>query len=243
MNIPVIIPVFNQLSYLKNFVNWWAWYYPENDIYIVDNASTYEPLLDYYEQVAYENKKIHIVLCSENKCAENLADVIKERIEGLYDYYVVSDPDVMIHPSTPPDFLDVFKNCLDVHNFHRVGFGLITDDLPEWLHKREEIIYNESQLMHDPYELKYNDKIYTGFKAPLDTTFSMFKSSHGWYAPMNGVDWGNCLRLFKAFHLTWYLSDDVNPEMENYFTTAKYRDLGPVSAGKNNSRPKKYTPE
>jgi len=236
-NIPIIIPVFNQLTYLKNIINWWKWYYPENPIVIVDNGSTYEPLLEYYGKL---NGEALIYMREENNCIDNLRAVIQNFIGT--DYYVISDPDIMPHPNTPANFLEIFKKAIDVDGFHRAGFGLITSDLPEWLNERAMIIGNEAELKSNPVNIDFDGKWYAGFKAPIDTTFCLYKKSNGgWSAPMNGKDWGNCLRIFDAFHLGWYQHPViVNSEMDFYFKNAKYRVPGEPSAGKNNNRPEQY---
>lgn len=235
--IPLIIPNFNQLFYLKNLINWWRWYYPENPIFVVDNNSDYLPLQIFYNANEYGFETFYF---SENNCAANLSEFIETDIKGRYEYYVISDPDIMPHPNTPPNFLEILKAVID-SGFHRAGFGLITSDLPEELHERAFVIGNEKELLSVPVEFNFEDKIYNGFRAPIDTTFCLYKSSNGWAAPMSGENWGNCLRLFQAFHLGWYIRPDcVNPEMDNYFKTSKYRDGSPISAGKNNNRPKQY---
>lgn len=241
-NIPLIIPVFNQLTYTKNLINWFMWYYPENPIYIVDNLSTYDPLLTYYAEPFSNNRNLKIWTYAENDCIKNLQTVIKGHINHNYEYYIISDPDIMPHPNTPPNFLEIFKDAIDNKGFHRAGFGLITDDLPEELNERKMIIGNEAALLNQPIPFFYKDKRYDGFKAPLDTTFCLYKRDNGgWSSPMNGNDWGNCLRLFKAFHFGWYLRPDfINEEMDYYFKSAKYRVPGEPSAGKNNNRPEQY---
>lgn len=244
-NIPLIIPVFNQLTYTRNLINWFRWYYPENKIYIIDNGSTYEPLIDYYKETGayYYNKmyldNINLLTSHDNNFIENLRGFLSENI---YDYYIISDPDIMPHPNTPPNFLEIFKDAIDNKGFHRAGFGLITDDLPEELNEREMIIGNESALLNQPIPFYFNEKRYDGFKAPLDTTFCLYKRDNGgWSSPMNGNDWGNCLRLFKAHHLGWYVNPNfVNEEMDYYFKSAKYRVPGEPSAGANNNRPEQY---
>lgn len=237
-NIPLIIPVFNQLTYLKNLINWWKWYHPENPIYILDNASTYKPLLEFYKENKDNNIGIHI--CQENNFIPNMKKFIEETINKNYEYYVISDPDIMPHPNTPPNFLDVWKSAIENHKFHRAGFGLITNDLPPYLNEREMIIGNEAELLKDREALTYGGHM--GFKAPIDTTFCLYQTANGgWKAPMDGADWGNCLRLFSAFHLGWYVDgDNLNDEMKHYFETSKYRVPGEPSAGKNNNRPKQF---
>lgn len=239
-NIPLIIPVFNQLTYTRNLINWFRWYYPDNPIYIVDNGSTYMPLRDWYSS----HDDAYIFEYKENSFINNLklslGGLVKLR--GKLDYYIISDPDIMPHPNTPPNFLEIFKDAIDNKGFHRSGFGLITDDLPEELNEREMIIGNEKELLNQPIPFFYKDKRYDGFKAPLDTTFCLYKRDNGgWSSPMNGNDWGNCLRLFKAHHMMWYLRpDSINEEMDYYFKSAKYRVPGEPSAGKNNNRPEQY---
>jgi hypothetical protein len=41
-NVPLIIPVFNQVTYLRNLILWWRWYNPQSRIFVVDNGSNYE---------------------------------------------------------------------------------------------------------------------------------------------------------------------------------------------------------
>jgi hypothetical protein len=234
-NIPIIIPVFNQLTYLQNLINWWKWYYPENPIFIVDNRSTYAPLLEFYKDV-----KVEVHIYPENKFIPNMTDFIKRFINGKYEFYVISDPDIMPHPATPPNFLEIWKNYIETHKFHRVGFNLITKDLPLFLNEREMIIGNESELLRGKEAVAFGG--FTGYKAPIDTTFCLYSTKNGgWSAPMNGKDWGNCLRLFEAFHLGWYIDGDhLNDEMKFYFETSKYRIPGQPSAGSNNNRPKQF---
>ncbi len=237
-NIPLIIPCFNQLTYLKNLINWWRFYHPENPIYIVDNRSTYQPLLDFYKKGLDENTKLHIY--SENTFIPNMRDFIDRFINGKYEYYVISDPDIMPHPATPANFLEIWKNYIENKNFHRVGFNLIIKDLPLWLNEREMIIHNESELIKGKEVVAYGG--FTGYKAPIDTTFCLYKSSNGgWQSPMPGKDWGNCLRIFEAYHLSWYQDPDyVNEEMDFYYKNCKYRVPGEPSAGKTNNMPEKY---
>ena len=236
--IPLIIPVYNQLTYLRNLINWWLWYNPDAPIFIVDNHSTYAPLLKYYESIV--TKDIILFQCEKNDFIPNLTEIIKKVVEPKYEHYVISDPDIMPHPNTPPNFLDAFKYYIDNKGFHRAGFNLIVDDLPSCLNERAMIIGNEKELLNGREILTYNN--FTGYKAPIDTTFCLYKTANGgWSAPMGGEDWGNCLRLFNAFHLGWYIDGEhMNPEMEHYFKTSKYRVPGEPSAGKNNNRPKQF---
>jgi hypothetical protein len=236
-DIPLIIVNYNQLTYVRNLANWWRWY-SDGDLYVLDNASTYQPLLDYY----FQDKELHVQRCLENKAPENLRAFLDSFVHERYPYYVISDADVSPHPATPPNFLEVLKHAITDMGFHHAGFGLISSDLPAWSIDRVNTLRNEASMHTEPVTVTYEGQQYQGFKAPIDTTFAMFTIENGgWYAPMKIEDWTSSLRIFDAFHLPWYLDGDrINVEMDNYFRSAKYRDHGPVSAGKNNYRPKQY---
>jgi len=209
----------------------WKWYYPDYPIYIFDNGSDYDHV---FKDKTYPTDKIFHY--EDNNFIPNLKDFLKTHIHPVYPYYVLSDPDILIHPATPSNFLDYFMAAIK-QGYHRAGFGLITDDLPVWNEKHAWIRGDEVALLTQEVEVNGAK----GYKAPIDTTFCLYSSDNPWTAPMNGVDWGNCVRLFWAFHLTWYLDPErINPEMDFYFKSAKYRVPGQPSAGANNNRPKQY---
>lgn len=241
MKIPLILPNFNQLYYLKNLINQWRWYHPDPKdypVFIIDNGSDYELLLEYYREINFRDG-IDVSVYPENEFIKNLTHFFS--LGTPFDYFVLSDADISISPNTPPNFLEIFKQYIEL-GYHRVGFNLITNDLPPWLHEREMIIGNEKELLQNPVTTHHG---FTGYQAPLDTTFCLYKKSNGgWSAPMNSKDWGNSLRLFECRHMGWYVDGDhLNDEQEHYFKTAKYRVPGQPSAGQNNNRPKKFMPQ
>lgn len=230
-DIPLILPNFNQLTYLQNIINWWKWYYPKNPYYIIDNGSTYEPLIDFYDSLSVDT----VFRCPGNEFIPHLRMWLGE---NKPEYYCLSDPDIMPHPTTPPDFLEIFMACIDA-GFHHVGFDLITDDIPDWNTKKGWILGDEKALHSIATRISYKGIIYEGFKAPIDTTFALYANHNGgWAAPQTAEAWTNSLRLFKAFHFGWYLHPQfINEEMKNYFATCKKFVPGELSAGKNNYRP------
>lgn len=230
-NIPLIIPNFNQLTYLQNLILWWRWYYPKSPVWVLDNASTYPSLLDFYEK---SKNDFHIIAFQENDCPGNLRKFLDEM---GFEWYVICDPDIMPHPATPPNFLEIFHRAIKA-GYHHAGFDLITEDLPDWLHKRAHIVHDESLTRIEPVTFEG----YASFRAAIDTTFCLYWSGNGgWSSPMPGNQWTNGLRLFKAFHFKWYQhKDHINPELHNYFTTSNYRDFTKPSAGRNYFRPPQY---
>lgn len=242
--IPLIIPVFNQSTYLQNIVLWWRWYHPDTDMYpifIVDNSSTSIQNDEYYHYVDTRLRGVRVVRYRHNDFISNVSSFIETQIKENYEYYVISDPDISIHPATPPNFLKIFQYIIET-GYHRAGFGLAKDNMPEWMTDRENILYNEGELLHDPKIFTFESKEYKGYRAPIDTTMCMYSTKNtGWYPRMNGEDWANCIRIFEAFHLPWYLHPEhINSEMDYYFLTCKKFTPGQASSGLNNNRPKQY---
>jgi hypothetical protein len=237
--IPLVIPVFNQLTYTRNLINWFHFYYPNNKIYIVDNGSTYEPLVQHYLHGTFEfMANVEVFRYKENNFHVNMDAFIKGYIHQNYEHYIISDPDIMPHPSTPGNFLETFKDLITV-GYHRAGFGLITDRIT--VHNYQTVINNEEELKNGSLEV-YHPSGWVGRKSPIDTTFCLYSVSNGgWSSPMNGKDWGNCVRMFEAFHLPWHLDENnLNDEMKYYFEHCNKFIPGQPSAGANNYRPKQY---
>lgn len=242
--IPIIILNYNQLAYLKNLIWWWKWYYPKNPIYIVDNNSDYDPLLDHYYNLGYgslRDESISVINFSNNMLWENLAIALEEYIEeDGHDYYFIAPADMMPHPNTPPNFLEIMQHCIE-SGYHHVGFRLILKDLPPFIENKEQIRDNENRFSEKRVRIEHKKKYYSAFKAPVDATLALYKKSDGWSHPMEPEKWDNSLRIFEAFHLPWYQHPDyVNEEMDNYYKTCKKNQENKVSEGWNHYRPKKY---
>lgn len=234
-DIPFIIPNFQQLTYLRNLINQIQWYYPGNTINVIDNGSDYQPLLDYYQDNV-GTYRLNIFQYDENDFVGNLSSYIQQYNP---EFYVITDPDLSIHPATQPNFLEIFKAAIDNYGFHHAGFGLITEDIPAWNPKAGWIQGDEKALLNNPVSIEHEGNKYAGFRAPIDTCFALYKRDNGgWQAPMSGENWGNSLRLFSAFHLPFYLdAKRLNPEMQHYYATCKRRELGQPSAGRTHYAP------
>lgn len=243
--IPLIIPSFNQMVYLVNLVNWWNYYTNYAQVFIVDNASTYKPLVNLYDHINKIWPNIHVLTYKENNCGNNLNHLIQTKIHREYNYYCISNPDIMPCPFIPENFLDIYKHCLDNYGFHHVGFALKINDLPDYIDNKELIIKRQSHFYSDKkkFKVEYKGKGYKGHKNPIDLTFAMYKTANGgWMFPMDRGDWGNALRLFPAFHLEWYIDPNTKiRETDYYYKTAMQREQpGEKIKGVNSYRPKKY---
>ena len=210
MNIPLIIPYYNQPTYAHNLINWWYWY-GGGRVFLLDNASNTVP---------HTARDIEIVRFERNTARANLASFLRTLTD---DYYVISDPDIMPHPSCPPDFLDILHHAVAVEGLHHAGLALETD-IPEWVPPiiRDDALRNEASFK-DPsaaFTMDYHGRKIPGHRAPIDTTFALYsRANGGWQSPMPGPAWSHSARFFRAFHLGWYIPEHPNAEMDHYFKT------------------------
>lgn len=185
---PVIINNFNRLEYLQRQVEWLR-SVGQLNIHIIDNASTYEPLLAYYKKVPAT-----IYMLDRNAGHESLWRThIHQRLGN--SYHVYTDPDVLPDDETPVDFMYYFKSLLDKYPaIQKTGFGLRTDDLPDHYPEKEKVIKWESQFYVNPVEPGV-------YKAKIDTTFSLYRP--GAFLQC----WDDTLRTSAPYvlrHMPWY---------------------------------------
>lgn len=209
-SIPIIIISFNQLYYLKQLVDFLLEHGYAN-IIILDNASTYVPLLDYFEDI----KPIVTI----HRLRENLGhlsfwkrtDLITKYTKG---YYVITDADIVPHKDCPTDFLNTFRILLDkAFDRTKVGFSLKLDDIPNTNPNKEKITQWESQY--------WRTKIHTNvYKAPIDTTFALYRPNYRYNLKHFTKAWRTD-KPIQAKHGGWYIdTSNLTDEQSYYIQTA-----------------------
>lgn len=196
--IPIIINNRNRLYYLKKLLN----YLKSKDIkniIILDNQSTYVPLIDFYQNCDYKIIRLQQNLGYLALWKINLFNKIKN------NYYIYTDPDIVPISECPIYFIDYFKEILlKQPKLDKVGFGLKIDDLPN--NSLSKKIYDNEKN----FWVKKLDSKETIYKAPIDTTFALYKpNSFGGY-------WLNSARTdfpYLARHLPWYDDKDEKEEI------------------------------
>lgn len=204
-HIPIIINNFNRLEYFQQLIEWLekAGY---TNIYIIDNHSTYQPLLAYYKTLPYT-----IFELDRNKGHFSLWEtIIFSRFAN--DYYVYTDPDVLPVDECPTDVLSYFKSLLEKYpGYKKTGFGLKIDDLPDQYNLKEQVIKWESEFWNKPLEADV-------FDALIDTTFALYRPG-----AKGGAD-GPAIRTagkYLARHLPWYEnSENLSDETKYYLKSA-----------------------
>lgn len=185
---PIIINNFNRLTYLKEqLASFEARGF--TNIIILDNGSTFSPLLDFYKKSSVE-----VIYLEQN--IGHLA-LWQTRIFNRFrnQFYVYTDPDVIIDPACPPDFLaKLYEMLLRYPSLDKIGLGLRVDDLPASNPFKLQIQNHEASLRGAPLR----DGFYA---APVDTTFALYRPG------ARGGYWLNAARSsapYQALHRPWY---------------------------------------
>ncbi len=199
--IPVIINNFNRLDCLKKQIDWLTWAGMKN-IYIIDNLSTYPPLLEFYRRTPFT-----VFRLDKNVGHTALWDT------HIFMYfkntsYIYTDPDILPVKECPKDVIIHFRTILKkFKEISKIGFGLKIDDLPDHNPRKQEVINWEKQFWENEVEPDL-------YKARIDTTFALYKPN------IKYQQWETTLRTggkFMAHHLPWYENPNSPNAEESYF--------------------------
>lgn len=201
--IPIIINNFNRLETLRVLIKDLEdrGYY---NIFIIDNQSTYPPLLDYYKECNYRVFRLK----------KNIGFKALWK-SGLWyrffrGYYCYTDSDLSLVPECPENFLEVLYGLLKKYpEVHKTGLSLRIDNLPDHYERKKEVVEWESRF----FKIEKEKNV---FIAPIDTTFALYRpfSRRG---KRDGSD--EILRVgfpYQCEHLPWYM-DSQNPTEEEIY--------------------------
>ena len=201
--IPIIINNFNRLTTLRLLTETLTACGYTN-IYILDNASTYPPLLEYYKTCPFT-----VFHLNQNLGFKALwKSPLKKRF--CNDYYIYTDSDVIPSDYCPKDFIDYFFKELKKHPFARkIGFSLRIDNIPDSYIHKEEVINLEKQYYLKPAEGGL-------YRAPIDTTFALYRPRVG-LSRSRSVEAYRTAYPYQAEHLPWYNDSSNLSEEEQYY--------------------------
>ena len=202
---PIFIQNFNQLSFLKGQIAWLrrAGY---RNVTVIDNNSTYPPLLRYYEDLTSSGAiKLVRRLRNDGKLA-----LWSEHIRGIDGPFVFTSSDVVPDACCPADVVaHLAAHLRDNPQILKAGLGLRIDDLPAAYKHRQDVLLWEGQFWRAPVARGL-------FLAPIDATFALYRrGSEFAREPAVRTGWP-----YLARHGPWY-SDSANPSEEerNYAAT------------------------
>lgn len=191
-DIPIIINNRNRLTTTKNLVNG-LHNLGYTNIHILDNDSTYPPLLDWYKHCSF---KVELL----GKNLGQLAIYNSDYINKFNGWVAYSDSDIELNVDCPSGFIDTMIQGADKYGKLKAGLALRIDDLPRTRYglyvQREEQKFWTKELEPNIYE------------ADVDTTFSIIKVGQPFQY--------QAIRLagdLTARHIPWYLDyEKLNEE-------------------------------
>jgi len=199
VGVPIFINCRDRWSVLLELIEWLERAGCE-EIYLLDNDSRYQPLLDYYDKTPHTVLRFDINYGKNALWESGAIELAAGRP------YVYTDPDVVPAPECPLDALDHFADLLERYPaVNKVGFGLRLDDLPDHYRHKEAVLTWEGQMWGWPVERNV-------FYAPIDTTFALHRAG--------GTRARNALRTghpYVARHDGWYLDLDNLSEDEAFY--------------------------
>lgn len=205
--IPVYVNVFNRLTTTRKLCEQIAAL--DNAVpIIIDNASTWEPLLDWYQHCQFE-----VIRLTENY-GHHAPWRVGATARQNNGFYCVTDCDLDLE-GVPADLMAVIQQPLTSwHNPPvKSGVALRIDDLPAW------------QTQVKEWESRFWRNRVDGFRylAPIDTTLAMYRA----HTPVRiatrvaGVRAVRTAGPYTARHVPWYLDPtNLDEENANYFATA-----------------------
>ena len=201
MQVPLFINCRERVTPLADLVSWLEQAGCE-EIYLLDNDSTYEPLLEYYERTPHT-----VIRLGQNWGPFSLwaAPAVFDLTRGRS--YVYTDPDIVPSEECPHDALDRFDELLRrFPRVHKAGFGLRIDDIPDhYLHKAAVLAW-EGQHWRWPVQDG-------AFFSAIDTTFALYRpNSH--YRPADAIRTGH---PYVARHVPWYADLENLSEEERFY--------------------------
>lgn len=199
--IPVFIICRDRVKPLRLLVKWLEDEGMVN-IFLINNGSTYPPLLQYFKQSPHYVINLQLINAGHVVVwTQGILNIFARNVP-----YIVTDPDIIPIKSASgaiPYFVEVLNKY---PNVLKVGFGLKIDDLPQHYEPRKNVIEWEKKFWSKPVEKDLYD-------ADIDTTFAL-------YRPGTPYVLGPSLRTggrYMARHEPWYTdSHNVSEELKYY---------------------------
>jgi hypothetical protein len=201
-DIPVFVINRNRLSALRRLVDWLC-AAGTRRVVIMDNASDYAPLLQYYRQLP---EGVRVMLMPENHGPYVLWQQDVHKV--LDTPYVVTDSDVVPAEFCPRDLIGTLLAHLQRHpDAKKVGTALRIDNLPDSYGEADTVRKWESQFWEHPVAPGV-------FAAPIDTTFALYPARGEFSNEACNLRLGH---PYIAEHTPWYVDEAALDDEERHY--------------------------
>jgi hypothetical protein len=222
MNIPIIIPCYNNYIYVKNTIEQLINTNKDtqNNIIILDNKSSDINTIKYLKSV--ENK---VIYNKENKGPWITPDINNDIYNLLPDKFIVTDPDLEFNSNLPSNYIDILSNLSDKYNCNKIGFALDISDYDKMYNSIcDRVKQTQFEWERQFWKNRINDNTYELYLAQIDTTFALINKMGN--LNINIRIAGN----FTAKHLPWYIDNKLLNIYDNYIlNTIKTTNISTTS--------------
>jgi len=221
-NIKVVINNRNRLTTTKNMVDKLLELNPKEQIIIIDNESTYPPLLEWYKSISdkvdirYHKNEGHLAIWGTGLYKE------------LGSHFVYTDSDIELNENFPRKWKEVMFSLWKKYN-KKVALAIRIKDLPDHYRYKNQVKRNEARWWLNEIECDV-------YEADTDTTFFLIENfGDNQYSSVR-LAYDNMI----CRHTAWYLDLDNLDEEEKYYL----ENLGSrvtTQYSKQHLEPEKYT--
>lgn len=174
------------------------------EVILIDNGSTYQPLLDWYMTCPY---KVHLLPNTYGHKSLWDSGIINQYND---EYYIVTDHDLDIS-EVPKDFVSVLMKGLEFPDVIKCGLSLKLSDLPKNSYTDEVIAWEkkfwETPIIKDNYYYSDIDTtlaVYSRERTEKTTTETFFRALRA-------------KEPYTARHMPWYNQEGQISEEEKYY--------------------------
>lgn len=203
--IPVFINCRDRVKTLKQTINALE-HVGFRNIYLVDNQSSYPPLLEFYNYCSYQ-----VILLGENMGHKAPWESLAVKLLSGGNPYVVTDPDVVLSGYYSKETIHDILELFDTHpGYVKIGAGLAIDDIPDYYEHKKTVQKWEAQFWTMQIE---NSTKLIAYDAEIDTTFAIYRPNLG-YITLPSIRLGG---KHTARHLPWYQDSRKPDDEESYY--------------------------
>jgi len=193
----------DRVTHLNKLVSWLE--HTPHKIVLLDNGSTYPPLLEYYEHSPHQIVRLGLNIGQHSPWHSKFLDTLDE------EFFMVSDPDIVPTEECPYDAIEFLIRGLQTHTDHRkAGLSLKIDDVP--------LNYGQYEFMkrHEgnggPGDVEVGEHFW---HKPIDTTFAVMRKG----TPYTFSEGMRAKPPYSARHMEWYRIGP-DPEYDYYWSHA-----------------------
>lgn len=199
---PVLIPTRDRLTDLGHTLRWLA-EAGYHSVHLIDNGSTYPPLVDWLSSEEAQTYTSSITYLRENVGSRS---PWLPQFDHLRDgFYCVTDPDIVPIPQCPPDLVAHLAGLLEAHpEVPKAGVGLYIRDVDNKERYREQLWSQPDRWTGDC------------FRSPVETTLALYRPGIAF-----SFDAVRSAHPYLARHLPWYRESALTEEDKWYLRHAK----------------------